>query len=309
MIILLTLPVSAAWAQAPESLAEAETEMKKAKLNMDRREYEAAIGHYMVARSLAPESSGPYLGLGLAYAALGRCGEAIPVLEEYLRRKTRDPFPGAMSTLNACRPRPASGRARLVVASEPSGAEVRLGDEDGEVIGRTPYDGALPPGTRNVVVALRGFRSESRQVTLIVNQVAAVSVTLEPILPTLAPLPKGRLDLKIEPVPGQVSLNGQRIRTPTRAFQEELPPGLYAVRVEATGHDTQSGQLWVRSGQVTLDTWTLMSTKGRERRRAIGIGVGVTAAVLVVGGVIALGVVFGTPKPETVFTPAVVPFR
>src|SRR5437899_2692619 len=95
---LLALWLSAGAVARADSLEEASEEMKKAKLSLDLRQYEAAIGHYLVARSLAPESSGPYLGLGLAYAALGRCGEAVPVLEEYLRRKPKDPHPGALAT-------------------------------------------------------------------------------------------------------------------------------------------------------------------------------------------------------------------
>src|SRR6478735_2634487 len=85
------------------SVEEAEEEMRRAKIALDRHDYDEAAGHYLVARSLAPESSGPYLGLGLAYAAMSRCGDAVPVLQEYLRRKTKDPNPAAQSTLSACR--------------------------------------------------------------------------------------------------------------------------------------------------------------------------------------------------------------
>jgi hypothetical protein len=83
----------------------AELEMQKARQAMDRREYDAAIGHFLVARALAPSSTGPYLGLGLAYAAVGRCDDAVPFLEEYLRRKTADPYRGAEVTLAVCKAR------------------------------------------------------------------------------------------------------------------------------------------------------------------------------------------------------------
>src|SRR3954467_1248642 len=99
--VAITLLCAAAALAGP--LEEAEDEMRKAKSALDRREYEEAVGHYLIARSLAPDSSGPYLGLGLAYAAMQRCGDAVPALQEYLRRKTRDANPAAQPTLNACR--------------------------------------------------------------------------------------------------------------------------------------------------------------------------------------------------------------
>jgi hypothetical protein len=98
-LALLFVPL----AHAADRGAEAEKEMIKAKQAMERREFEVAIGHLLVARSLAPEASGPYLNLGLAYAALDRCADAIPMFEEYLRRKKKDPHPSAATMLAACR--------------------------------------------------------------------------------------------------------------------------------------------------------------------------------------------------------------
>src|SRR5262245_7073333 len=82
---------------------EAEAEMVKAKQAMAEGQYEVAVGHLLVARSLAPEASGPYLNLGIAYERLGRCAEAVPMLEEYLRRKVTAPHPSATEALAACR--------------------------------------------------------------------------------------------------------------------------------------------------------------------------------------------------------------
>src|SRR5262245_14585967 len=97
LLIALLVVAAAARAHAgprsPE--VEAEAEMLKAKQAMERGQYEVAIGHLLVARSLAPEASGPYLHLGLAYERLGRCAEAVPMLEEYLRRKPQSPNPKA----------------------------------------------------------------------------------------------------------------------------------------------------------------------------------------------------------------------
>lgn len=92
-----------ALAASTEAEAAAEAEMLKARQIMDRGEDAAAIDHLLAARALAPEASGPYLHLGLAYARLGRCEEAIPMLGEYLQRKRSSPHVSAAATLSACR--------------------------------------------------------------------------------------------------------------------------------------------------------------------------------------------------------------
>src|SRR3954466_7820354 len=99
--LLLSLLVAAA-ARA-DGKSEAAAEMVKAQENLDRGEWEAAISRFNLARTLVPSSSGPYLGLGLAHARSGRCEQAIPYLEEYLRRKTENPKPEASATLADCK--------------------------------------------------------------------------------------------------------------------------------------------------------------------------------------------------------------
>lgn len=102
-----------ALAASAEAEAAAEAEMLKARQIMDRGEDAAAIDHLLAARALAPEASGPYLHLGLAYARLGRCEEAIPLLEAYLSRKRSSPHVSAAATIAACRKAgAASGPAR-----------------------------------------------------------------------------------------------------------------------------------------------------------------------------------------------------
>ena len=114
-----------------DAKADALAEMEKAQDNLDHGEYDAAVARFNVARSLFPSSSGPYLGLGLAHARAGRCVEAIPFLEEYLKRKTKDPKPEGREALDDCRKKTPG---RLSVTSEPDGADVRADDPHGPVL-------------------------------------------------------------------------------------------------------------------------------------------------------------------------------
>jgi hypothetical protein len=304
LLSLIAVLCGSAVARAGDpELEEAQEEMRKAKVNMDRHEYEAAIGHYLVARSLAPESTGPYLGLGLAHAALGHCNEAVPVLQEYLRRKPTNPHPSAVATLSACQGRPTTRSwGRVVVHSIPEGAEVRVDDEDEDMRGRTPLDMTLPPGTHRIIVAKPGYRDEIRQLTVLVGQTVATNVTMQPMLPTLQALPKGNLSVKIDPVPARVTVNGMRVPDERRGYDAEVPAGLYQVVIEKPGYETVTKDVWVRIGQTASESITLQSAGPREAKRKAGIALGVILAAGVVATVIAVGVVYGTPAPPPQFS-------
>jgi hypothetical protein len=298
------------------SVEEAEEEMRRAKVALDRHDYEGAVGHYLVARSLAPDSSGPYLGLGLAWAAQGRCDEAVPVLQEYLRRKTKEPNPAAQSTLSAChaalegqrRLPPPPAAARLVVTSDPPGAEVRIDDEGAEnpSRGRTPLELSLPPGAHTLTVTRPGFREELRTVSLVAGQLLRQSVTLQPALPAYTPPPNGKLHLDIKPVEAQVSVNGMPAPGPVKRYDAELPPGIYHVVVSRAGYETAEHDLIVRPGESASQSINLVSAGPREARHRAGIAIGVILAAGAVAGAITLGVIYGTPTPETHFGTVVI---
>jgi hypothetical protein len=312
---LMVLWLSTGAVARADSLEEATDEMKKAKLSLDHHEYEAAIGHYIVARSLAPESSGPYLGLGLAYAALGRCPEAIPVLEEYLRRKKTDANPAALPTLHACQSSHGGGKilGHIAVDSEPAEADVRLDDENAAPA-RTPIELTAAPGPHVLYLSRAGYRDEIRSVTVVTSRTASVVVTLQPIqlpmpgvpLPPPGP-PRGTLAVKVGPLPATLRINGMVVQGERRTYLEELPPGLYQVEVERSGYETDSRDVWLRSGERSEVGFKLASSHPREVRRKVGIAIGVIVAAGAAAAAIAVGVVYGTPKGETRFGTAVVP--
>jgi tetratricopeptide (TPR) repeat protein len=282
-------------------IEEAEQEMRRAKLSLDRGEYESAIGHYLQARALAPDSSGPYLGLGLAYAGLGRCSEAIPMLEEYLRRKTRDPFPGAASTLNACRARTAQiSTGRVMVTSEPSGAEVRLSDEEGDLLGRTPCEITLAPGRHVLHLSLGGYHTADRAVEVSSGRTVRAHAQMQPSLPTFR-AEKGRLELTIRPDAARITVNGLPVGE-KKLYQAELVAAVYEVVIERAGYETERRTYLVEANRTTRDEVKMISSAPGERKRKAGIAVGVILGVGVVAGVIAIGVVFGRPRPETQFS-------
>ena len=171
---------------------EAAIEMEKANTHLSRHEYEEAIARFNVARKLVPASSGPYLGLGLAYAATDRCREAVAYLEEYLQRQ-KSPKPEAERTIAECRPKMVQP-GRLKVTSDPVGAEVRIDDESGAPLGVTPFDKAdLGKGLHRVFLTHLGYRTHIADVTVEPGVVSMVSASLES-LASLPPPPPPDID-------------------------------------------------------------------------------------------------------------------
>src|SRR5437879_2677734 len=121
LVAVLVVAVLGGVTRADEK-RDAEAAMTQANEHLQRREYDAAIQRFQEAMALSPKASGPYFGIGIAYAATGRCDRAIDALEEYLRRRVKDPRPEARAELDACRAR-LNAPGRLRVQSVPGGAE------------------------------------------------------------------------------------------------------------------------------------------------------------------------------------------
>jgi hypothetical protein len=165
---------------------------------MKQRNYQAAIAHYLAAKVLAPERPGPYRALGMAYVLANQCKEAIPVLEEYLRRKPDDPRPEAVEALRRCRggrtpPPPRRTKGTVRVTSDPSGAEVRIDDERGQLLGYTPFDSDdLPPGSHQIYLSRAGYRATSGEVRVEAGVMSTLHVPLSPMPRVISPPPVPR---------------------------------------------------------------------------------------------------------------------
>jgi hypothetical protein len=296
-----------------DALADAEAAMRRAQIAMDHRDFAAAITHYEVARALEPDSTGPYLGLGLAYAAQGRCAEAVPLVTEYLRRKTVSPHPSAQATLIACgqtpsSPRPAPSRAgRVLVLSEPAGADVRVDDDDGRAPGRTPIELSLAPGRHDLRLTLPGYRAERAEVTAVAGTSATVHATFQPSLPAWVEPPPAHLSLRIGDAAGEVTLNGRRLPGEHRQLEVDLVGGEYQLTVERRGFERETRALFLRIGETAREEVTLVPAGRRALGRKVGLGFGLALGLSALAAAIALGIVYGTPPPPSQFGPAVYP--
>ena len=118
----------------------------------------------------------------------------------------------------------------LSISSNVPGADILI---NGNLVGKTPFQAQLVPGTYNVTVRAQGYTDYSQQLS--VNGNSSINATLSP---TMASLSIG------SNVPGaDVLLNGTIVgRTP---FSSQVAPGTYNLIVRASGYSDYNQTLLV----------------------------------------------------------------
>jgi hypothetical protein len=163
-------------------------------------EYDAAIDSFKAAIALDPKLPGPYRNLGLAYRALNRCSDALPMYEKYLELKPESRFTERVRReIDLCRakmgmqpmpeqPRhtssgyhPAEAQSYLHVAANLIGGEAT--DEasvrvDGIIRGSTPITMAITPGKHRVHLERPGFEKADAVVDVQAGQRQDVELTM-----------------------------------------------------------------------------------------------------------------------------------
>jgi hypothetical protein len=229
--------------------ADAEAEMVKAQENLDRGEYEAAISRFNVARSLVPASSGPYLGLGIAYARSGRCEQAVEYVQEYLRRKRKNPKPEAQQILDECR--------KKAAASAPSPA---------------PATTAPPPTTPAPTATTRPPAPPPAVTTPPPAEPPAPRVVITtPVVP-------GKLVIDVGPEPATVSVNGNEVAQATRHYEGSFNPGDCQVLAERDGYRAVATTVKLEPGGSETRKLTLQPVK-----RPLWLGVGIAFTFVAAG--------------------------
>ena len=155
-----------------------------------RGDYDGAVESFKAAIAADPKLPGPYRNLGLAYRALNRCSDALPMYEKYLELKPESRFTDRVRReIDLCRaklgqtPLPPQRTARrtrrrgtphapeaqgiLHVAANLIGGEAT--DEatvkiDGLVRGATPLTIPVTPGVHKVHLSRIGFETANATV-------------------------------------------------------------------------------------------------------------------------------------------------
>ena len=165
-----------------------------------RGDYDGAIESFKAAIAADPKLPGPYRNLGLAYRALNRCADALPMYEKYLELKPESRFTDRVRReIDLCRaklgmqplpeqrphtygtPHPTEAQSYLHVAANLIGGEAT--DEasvkvDGLMRGSTPLTIPVTPGKHRVHLERPGFETADASIDVQPGQRAEVELTM-----------------------------------------------------------------------------------------------------------------------------------
>lgn len=178
VLALLLFPLAAAADTEEEALQLQDRGIEA----FERGEYPTAYEFFLAERRLVPDKPNPFRWLAMTEARLGECRKAKNTMTKFLGlvppgdnriQKVRE-------EVGKCEQAPAFGV--LAIDTDPDGAEIRIGDENGEPVGITPWRSERPAGNRVVHLRKAGFHPEKMLVTVEKEATAHVQVPLRPIV-------------------------------------------------------------------------------------------------------------------------------
>lgn len=178
-----------------------------------RGDYDGAVESFKAAIAADPKLPGPYRNLGLAYRALNRCADALPMYEKYLELKPESRFTERVRReVDLCRAKlgqaPLPPRAEThTITGTPHAPEAQgilhiaanlIGGEatdeatvkiDGLVRGATPLTIPVPPGVHKVHLSRSGFETANATVEVNPGERKDVELTMNKLPDEHPPIP------------------------------------------------------------------------------------------------------------------------
>ncbi len=189
-----------------------------------RKDYRAAIEHYLRAYELAPHHFALY-NIGIDYERLGEYRQSAEWFDRYIKEAPASPeLDRVMRLLGELKLRP----AKLTVTTKPPGARVFINTQ---YSGSTPYNKPVKGGGVRVRVELNG-QSDERDVVLEYGEPKTVEFTLRTVAPAVGPT--GTLEITGAPEGASVSVDDETVGTlPAKVV---VSPGQHTVKVTQDGY-------------------------------------------------------------------------
>jgi outer membrane protein W len=189
-----------------------------------RKDYRAAIEHYLRAYELAPHHFALY-NIGIDYERLGEYRESAEWFNRYIREAPQSAeLDRVTKLLTELKLRP----AKLTVTTRPPGARVFI---NGQYSGSTPFGKPVKGGGVRVAVELAGQRDE-RDVFLEYGEPKSIDFTLRTVAPAVGPT--GTLEITGAPEGASVAVDDQTVGTlPAKV---EVIPGQHTIKVTQYGY-------------------------------------------------------------------------
>jgi tetratricopeptide (TPR) repeat protein len=163
----------------------AEQRFREGRVAYGAGRYRDAIEAFQAADAIVPSAALSF-NSALAYEHLPDVAGALRSYREYLRRsETPDNTARILARINELEKQLVSrGVQQVTVLSQPPGAGIVV---DGHAMGITPWTGELSPGSHDVTLTLKGYRTISRSFALAKEHALDVSLEL-PVEANPAPI-------------------------------------------------------------------------------------------------------------------------
>jgi outer membrane receptor for ferrienterochelin and colicins len=196
------------------------------------RNFDAALREFFLEQRLSPNPRIAF-NIALCFQQIERSEDAFLYFSEYLASDDSAPERRqyAERTVESLK----QVTARVLVHSEPEGADIYVDRRELGSYGRTPKVVALVPGEHNVQVELEGYRLATGKVVARRGEEVPVDLRLQQIV--------GHLRVT-SPVGGQVIVRtaaGQTAGEGAAPFDANVAPGGYEIRVQARGYMPWAG--------------------------------------------------------------------
>lgn len=189
-----------------------------------RKDYRAAIEHYLRAYELAPHHFALY-NIGIDYERLGEFRQSAEWFDRYIKEAPQSPeLDRVMRLVGELKLRP----GKLSVMTKPPGARVFI---NGQYSGSTPFNKPVKGGGVRVRVELNG-QADERDVFLEYGEPKSVEFTLRTVAPAVGPT--GTLEITGAPEGASVSVDDQIVGTlPAKVV---VIPGPHTIKVTQYGY-------------------------------------------------------------------------
>ena len=161
------LTAEQAMSSGEKDFSDAEALQKNGDTKAAAEKFDSALFYFSAAHDLAPEATGPLLGMGISLAALGRCDDALPRLNEYLAKKSEGANPAAAQAKEKCQTKLGQTSA-VSFRTKPSAVEVMLRQGSNTIVlGPSPtITKIVSPGEYEVVFVQPGKDPITRSLKL-----------------------------------------------------------------------------------------------------------------------------------------------
>ena len=290
-LVLLAGAVQPAAAQAgppggESDIVRAQTLYDRASDLYAEKQYAEALIYFEQASKLVQEPDIHY-NIAKCHEKMARYKKAVEHFEIYLRMHREKHGTDAPdkadvdATVRDLARRAAPKEVKLTVATEPPGANVYLGGMD-RLVGQTPFETELMPGSYALIVAMEGYEEERQQIVLERGVPRSFSFKL------IRKANVGSLLIRVNVAGARIFVEGQ-LRGLSPYLDEILvPAGRRQVTIEKDGYTSVSRMVVVVAGKpLKIEEMIFLESPPYSWRGYVGwVAFGLGALGVIGGGVI-----------------------